>query len=92
VDWKAIHHAIRIGRQGEELFTTGKVVFPRCDADYLVAIKKGQIPFQQCSDEIDELLVKVDELSKTNVFFGDVSDYQFMNDLVYKAYYQQVLS
>lgn len=60
VDWKALSHAVRVARQAIELLQTGAVVFPRPEAEHLLAIKLGQLPYQQVAEEIDELLPAVE--------------------------------
>jgi len=61
IDWKALLHAVRVGREAIEFLTTGHITFPRPEAPHLLDIKQGRLPFQQVSEEIEELLVKVEE-------------------------------
>ena len=44
VDWKALSHAVRVGRQAIELLGTGRITFPLPDADRLRRIKDGGVP------------------------------------------------
>lgn len=60
VDWKALSHAVRVATQAIELLRTGAVAFPRPDAEHLLAIKLGTLPYQQVAEEIDELLPAVE--------------------------------
>ncbi|MBL0320406.1 MAG: nucleotidyltransferase domain-containing protein [Alphaproteobacteria bacterium] len=60
VDWKALSHAVRIGHQALEFLTTQFITFPRPEANHLVDIKLGRLPFQQVSEEIETLLVEVE--------------------------------
>lgn len=64
VDWKAVSHAVRIGRQAIEVLLTGEVIFPRADAAHLLAIKTGQLPFKAVSEEIDQLLIEMEAASE----------------------------
>lgn len=64
VDWKALSHAVRAGYQMIEFMQEEFITFPRPEADYLVAIKQGKIPFKTISQELEELLIKVDDASK----------------------------
>jgi hypothetical protein len=41
IDWKAISHAFRAAYQIQELFTEGRITFPRPEAKFLVEIKTG---------------------------------------------------
>lgn len=43
IDWKAIHHAIRVSGQAVELLTTGHITFPRPDRELLLRVKKGEL-------------------------------------------------
>ena len=44
VDWKALSHAVCVGREAIKLFTTGRLQFPLACAPHLLAIKLGQVP------------------------------------------------
>ncbi len=63
-DFKSLHHSVRIVEQGLELLTTGKLVFPRANAEYLLAIKQQRTDFDQTVihlvDTYDAMLAAVD--------------------------------
>lgn len=61
IDWKGLSHAVRIGREALEFLSTGHITFPRPEAKYLLDIRLGNIPFQNVSAEIDELLSSVEK-------------------------------
>ncbi len=63
-DWKALSHAIRIGNQALEFFTTHHITFPRPEAAYLIDIKQGKVPYQKVADEIEQLLIKVEQAAQ----------------------------
>lgn len=60
VDWKALSHAVRVGTQALELLSTGHVTFPLLNAGHVKAIKLGQLPYQEVSAEIENLLERVE--------------------------------
>ena len=60
VDWKALSHAVRIAREGIELFDTGAITFPLRDVDRIRAIKLGRIAYRDVAEEIESLLVEVE--------------------------------
>jgi predicted RNase H-like nuclease len=60
VDWKALSHAVRVGREAVELFETGAIVFPLRCADRLLQIKRGVLPYQDVATEIETLLEEVE--------------------------------
>jgi predicted RNase H-like nuclease len=60
VDWKALSHAVRVGREAVELFETGAIVFPLRSADRLLQIKRGALPYQDVATEIETLLEEVE--------------------------------
>lgn len=64
IDWKALSHAVRIGEQAIELFQTHFVEFPRKNAADLLKIKKGELPYKQVSEYIEELFVKVEDAAE----------------------------
>jgi predicted nucleotidyltransferase len=60
VDWKAMSHAVRIARQAVEFLQAGHITFPRPEAAHLLAIKRGQIPYEAVGLEIEDLLNEVE--------------------------------
>jgi hypothetical protein len=65
VDWKAMSHAVRIARQAVEFLETRHVTFPRPEAVHLLAIKRGQVPYQAVGEEIETLLEAVERAAET---------------------------
>ncbi|MGZ7230903.1 hypothetical protein ACXWOM_10615, partial [Streptococcus pyogenes] len=41
VDWKALSHALRGGLQLQEIYTTGDLVYPLKDAEFIKKVKAG---------------------------------------------------
>lgn len=90
VDWKALSHAVRVGREAVELFTTGRIVFPLPYAGHLVRIKRGELPYAAVAEEIERLLDAV-ETSAATSSLPEVPDEAAMADLVADAYRAKVL-
>ena len=65
VDWKAMSHAVRIARQAVEFLQTRQVTFPRPEALHLLAIKRGELPYQAVGEEIETLLDAVEAAALT---------------------------
>jgi hypothetical protein len=65
-DWKALSHALRVSLQCEDLMLRGSMEFPHPELrrNRLLAIKLGQVPMEEVSDEIDESLARVEEFAK----------------------------
>jgi hypothetical protein len=85
VDWKAVSHAVRIGRQAIELLETGRVEFPRPDAAHLRAIKTGQLPYAAVGAEIDYLLPEIEAASARSPL-PDAPDNTWIDDFVADAH------
>lgn len=66
IDWKAVSHACRVGEQAIELLTDHTITFPRPNAKRLLAVKRGEVPYQEVADYLDELLIKVEACSKVS--------------------------
>ncbi len=60
IDWKAVSHAVRVARQAIELLETGKITFPRPDADELLEIKQGKRPYSEVSVLLERLVEEVE--------------------------------
>lgn len=85
VDFKACSHAIRAIRQMEEIMLTGKVVFPLSCAEELLAIKNGEIPWEEIQLKLEEGLDNIDELAKNHESFGKF-DHKFVRFFILKTY------
>jgi predicted nucleotidyltransferase len=90
VDWKALSHAVRIGHEAVELFQTGKITFPRPEAEHLLAIKRGQIIYAKVAEEIEQLLVDVENAAALSKL-PDKVDQVVIDDFVADMYRKQVM-
>ena len=86
-NWKALSHAVRLARQAHELITTGAIAFPRPDAEELVAIKLGQVPFEKVEAILNDMLQTIDEA--TPVLPAETSD-EDIHAFVLEAYRSQI--
>lgn len=89
VDWKALSHAIRVGHQAIELFNTGKITFPRPEAEHLLNIKQGQIAYQQVAREIEQLFDQVEHAAEHSNLPEKI-DQSIINEFIVKHYTKQV--
>jgi hypothetical protein len=85
VDWKALSHAVRVGREAIELFETGRIGFPLGCAEHLRRIKRGEISYRAVAAEIDALLTDVEAAAQRSALPGE-PDQAAMEDLVLRAY------
>lgn len=90
IDWKALSHAVRVGREAVELLRTGRITFPLPCAAEIVAIKGGALPYEAVADIIEELLVAVEDAASRSPL-PEAPDQEFIEDLVARAYRQKVL-
>ena len=67
VDWKALSHAMRITEQVLELCGTGKLVFPRPNAAYLLDVKSGKVPLDEATRRLEDAFACIDEAVATSV-------------------------
>lgn len=91
VDWKAMSHAVRVGRQALELLATGRITFPRPEAANLVAVKRGELPYADVAEEIEQLLADVEAAQQTSPL-PESADRGFMDEMICRAYREQVLA
>lgn len=54
-DTKYAMHALRLGLQGVELLTTGRIILPvpEPSRDYLRAVRRGEVPLREVVDAVD---------------------------------------
>lgn len=89
VDWKALSHAVRIGREAIELHETGRIAFPLGYADHLLKIKQGQLPYAEVAAEIEDLAETLETLAGS-AEQPVASDLTSMEALVSEAYRAQI--
>jgi len=83
IDWKAVSHAVRVARQALELLRDHKITFPRPDAEELLAIKLGKLPYSQVSPMLEALVQEVNACEST---LPETTDKQAMDWMVYGHY------
>ena len=66
--WDVKHgsHIFRLMSEGEELLTTGKLTFPRPDADFLLGVKNGILSYEEAIEKVANYDRKFDELYETS--------------------------
>lgn len=89
VDWKALSHAVRVGTQALELLKTGHITFPLPNAQHVIDIKTGKLPYQEVADEIEEFLTRVEVAGATSVL-PDEPDHAWIEQFVEGAYRKEV--
>jgi hypothetical protein len=89
VDWKAMSHAVRVGHQSLELLRRGRITFPRPEAEHLVEIKTGKLPYAQVAEEIEYLIERIKEVEKVSLLPAE-PDLKWMEQKVLEAYEMQV--
>ena len=89
IDWKALSHAVRVGRQALELLNTGHITFPRPEAEHLKAIKLGHLPYQPVAEEIEQLLIDVEEAAAASPL-PEYPDTAWLEDFVVSIYEMEV--
>ena len=85
VDWKALSHAVRVANQAIELLDTGHVTFPLPNAEHVLAIKLGAMPYQAVAEEIENLLVRVEASAASSVLPVD-PDHAWMEHFAANVY------
>jgi hypothetical protein len=85
VDWKALSHAVRVGREAIELFETGRITFPLPYADHIRRIKRGELPYETVATEIERLLEDV-EMAAAASSLPEFPDQTVIESLVLRAY------
>ena len=91
VDWKALSHAVRVANEALELLSTGNVTFPLPNAEHILEIKRGLLPYDDVASEIERLLVEVESASDKSML-RDEADQQFIDELVCRVHGRSVMS
>jgi len=91
VDWKAVSHAVRVGREAIEFISTQHLTFPRPDAQHLLDIKNGKIPFQLVSNEIEQIITELDQVVESSNL-PEFFDQSSMDNFIEKIYKYQIIN
>ena len=91
VDWKALSHAVRVGREALELLATGRITLPLGDAAEILAIKRGEHPYHAVAAEIERLLSAVETATQTSTLRARPDD-AFIDGLVVRTYRAAILT
>jgi hypothetical protein len=85
VDWKALSHAVRVNCEAQELLETGQITFPRPERDLLLKIKKGEMPYKQVAEVIENGLEQL-TVSQSNSILREEPNVQWAEDFLYEIY------
>jgi hypothetical protein len=91
VDWKALSHAVRVGGEALELMSTGWITFPLPNAEHVLSIKRGELPYAAVAEEIEDLLERVEAAQATSIL-PDAPDQTFIDDIVRNTYQDEVIN
>ena len=75
-DWKALSHAVRVSKELIELISFKRVTFPLLDADLILSIKMGEVPFDKVQNILDRDLAFI-ELKMHQCTLPDQVDQKF---------------
>ncbi len=53
-------HALRVSREAEELLLHHTITYPRPEAELLLAIRKGELPYKQVAELLEQGLVRLE--------------------------------
>ena len=89
IDWKALSHAVRVGREALELLTTGNITFPLPYREHVLKIKKAELPYKAVAEEIEMLLTDVEQASAASSL-PDAPDTGWIEDFVCSVYAREI--
>lgn len=89
VDWKALSHAVRIGRQAIDVLSGNDIIFPLPYADFITAIKKGEYDYSMIGEMIDDLLVQVEQAAETSPL-PEQPNFVLAEQFVLGTYFKQI--
>jgi predicted nucleotidyltransferase len=85
VDFKALYHSVRVGREAYELLTTGHITFPRPEAELLLKIRKGELPYAEIAELIEEGLHNMIEAQEISTL-PDKPNFEKAEELIISVY------
>jgi hypothetical protein len=88
VDWKALMHAVRVCNEAVELLSTKNITYPSPIAPTLLKIRKGELPYKEVSEMIEQGLLDLESASGASTL-PSVPDKEFADDFLYRSYINQ---
>ncbi len=85
VDWKALMHAVRVCKEAIELCNTGYITFPRPEKELLLKIRKGEIPYPEVAEMIEQGLIEL-TAAKNQSSLPEEPDYAWIEDFIFDIY------
>lgn len=89
VDWKALMHAVRVQNQAIELLSTAHITFPRPEKDFLLQIRKGELPYKQVAENIEEGFNLLQEASQKSILPKE-PNYKLAEEIVLHNYKRMI--
>lgn len=89
IDWKALSHAVRVNTEARELLTTHVISFPRPDAQLLLDIKLGRLPYEVVAELIEKGLADL-YVAHAKSTLPDEPDKRWADDFIYEIYSKRV--
>jgi hypothetical protein len=91
VDWKALMHAVRVCEQAKELLLTGNITFPRPEAELLLKIRKGEMPYKAVAEIVETGLDQLN-IAQLNSILPKEPNQVFAEQLILESYRRKVKS
>lgn len=85
VDWKACMHAVRVSREAQELLLHHTISYPRPEAELLLAIRKGELPYKDVADMLETGLDRLEECAKESAL-PEKGDHAEAEALILRTY------
>lgn len=91
VDWKAMMHALRVCREAEELLLHHTITYPRPEAELLLQVRMGELPYQQVAGMLEAGLQRLEECQRLSTL-PETPDFDAADSLVELLYREQVIA
>ena len=80
IDWKALHHALRVGYQMKSIYENGDFEYPLNETDFLMKVKLGELDYTTVVAPTLENLVEEIEQLAYNSDYPDEVNREFFDD------------
>lgn len=91
VDWKAMSHAVRVGRMALTILSGEDIVFPLSYAEHLLNIKLGKLDYKIVAKQVEDLLEAIERVAEVSPLPAE-PDIEWAEQFILHMYKKEIIN